>query len=109
MGAVPVMVALILLLACTTPPGMAGCDTLRDTMKREECRFTEAKKLAATPEALDAALVGLDPTNRDLLLVRLAMDTPTSSAVLCGRVTTDIGRQRCQQILGRPHLRGQAP
>ncbi len=109
MGAIPEMVALILLFACAPPPGMAGCETLRDAMKREECRFTEAKKLVPDPEALDGALTPLDPTSRDLLLVRLAMDTPTASAVLCGRVTTEIGRQRCQQILGRPHLRGQAP
>ena len=109
MGAVPEMVALILWFACTVPPGMAGCETLRDGMTREECRFTEAKLLVSDPPALDTALAGLDPTSRDLLLVRLAMDTPTSSAVLCGRVATAIGRQRCQQILGRPHLRGQAP
>lgn len=104
------MVALILLWACGADraPGLAGCTSLSGA-EREECRFVEARKLVDQPEALDAGLVDLEPLARDLLLVRLAMDTPTASAVLCGRVSTDVGRQRCQQILGRPHLRGQPP
>lgn len=104
------MVLLIVALACgTRAPGMAGCASLPEGKEREECHFTEAKALVPNPDALDAALAPLDPLARDLLLVRLAMDTPDQSAVLCGRVMSPVAKQRCEQILGRPHLRGPAP
>lgn len=109
MGSVPpleALIALVLGLACARAPGIAGCEPLAGNA-REDCRFEEARKVAAEPGALDAALRSVDdPLARDLLLVRLAFDTPASSARFCARVTTAVGKQRCQQIIGRPHLRG---
>ncbi len=100
------MIALLLGLACARPPGMAGCATLEGTA-REDCRFEEAKRLSADPAALQAGLQAVDdPLARDLILVRLAFDKPGSSSTYCALVTTPVGKQRCQQIIGRPHLRG---
>ena len=97
---------LLFALACARPAGIVGCDSLSDT-EREDCRFEEAKKVSGDPKALDLALKSIqDPLARDLLLVRLAFDSPTASAQFCSRVTTEVGKQRCQQIIGRPHLRG---
>ncbi len=101
------IVALLLALGgCARAPGIAGCASL-DGAELEDCRFAESKKVAADPVALQAALDAIpDPLSRDLVLVRLAFDTPSSSGQLCTRVTTPVGKQRCQQIIGRPHLRG---
>jgi hypothetical protein len=99
-------IVLALLLGCGRPPGIAGCASLDGTTK-EDCRFDEAKKLVANKAEFTAAVATIeDPTARDLLLVRLAFEVPSSSATLCSQVTTAIGKQRCQQIIGRPHLRG---
>lgn len=103
------MVALILWLACARPPGFEGCARIRDGAQREECRFTEAKKLAAAGglAVLEQALATVeDPLARDLLVVRLVVDDPSRADALCKLVTAEAGLQRCQQILGRPHLRG---
>lgn len=102
--------ALVVALACAMnsgrAPGIEGCEELSGTA-REDCRFAEVRKVSGDPTALEGALRTLeDPLSRDLLLVRLAFDAPTSSAKFCSRVTTDVGKQRCQQIIGRPHLRG---
>ena len=100
------MIVALLLLGCGRAPGIAGCASL-DGTQLEDCRFEEAKKVSADPTALDAALGAIaDPLSRDLVLVRLAFDTPSSAAQFCGKVTTAVGKQRCQQIIGRPHLRG---
>lgn len=103
------MATLILWLACARPPGFEGCAGIRDGTEREECRFTEAKKLAAPGDfaGLEKALGTVeDPLARDLLVVRLVVDDPSRAGALCKLVTSEAGLQRCQQILGRPHLRG---
>lgn len=102
--------ALLAAIACATTfdgaPGLDECGALSGTA-REDCRFAEARRVSADPAALDLTLRAVeDPLARDLLLVRLAFDAPTSSARFCSKVTTDLGKQRCQQIVGRPHLRG---
>lgn len=103
------MALLILaLLGCSRPPGLEGCAGIRDGETRETCRFEEAKALAAAGR-IDALTAGLatieDPMARDLLVVRLVVDDTTLADRLCPAVTTEAGKQRCQQILGRPHLR----
>ena len=103
------MTVLLLVLACAAvasrAPGISGCESLAGT-EREDCRLDEARKMGADPVALDLALAQIpDPVARDLLLVRLAFDTPSDSARYCSRTTTTVGKQRCQQIIGRPHLR----
>lgn len=106
----------LLLLACSQPTTVAGCTSLRDETKREECRFDLLEPLLPPPgassadrkafqAALEAALTSIDdPRSRDLLLLRLAIASPASAGYLCTKVQTDGARERCQQVLGRPHL-----
>lgn len=97
---------LLLLAACARPPGMEGCASLSGNA-REDCRFEVARGLVSDPPALDVALGSIeDATARDLVRVRLAFEVPTASSALCAKVVTPVGKQRCQQIIGRPHLRG---
>jgi hypothetical protein len=56
-------------------------------------------------DALDVGLVEIDDvTSRDLVLLRLAIAAPRHAAALCGRVRTAGAEEKCQQVLGRPHL-----
>ena len=106
----------LLLLACAQPKTVSECARLSDETKREECRFDLLEPLLPAPGApptdrkafqstLDAALTSIDdPRSRDLLLLRLAIASPASAGYLCTKVQTDGARERCQQVLGRPHL-----
>ncbi len=86
------------------PSSVADCASLEGAAV-EDCRFEFAKRAGSDAAALARVLEAIpDPLSRDLVLVRLAFDAPGSSARLCAGVTTDVGRQRCQQIVGRPHL-----
>lgn len=108
---------LVLLLACAgRPETLADCAGLRDEADREECRFQLVSPLLPDPNhpapdrkafqrALDEALAQIeDPRSRDLLLLRLAISSPATAGYLCTKVETEGARQRCQQVLGRPHL-----
>lgn len=107
---------LLVLLACAHPATVAECASLSDETKREECRFDLLQPLLPAPgapaadrkafqAALEAALTSIDdPRSRDLLLLRLAIASPASAGYLCTKVQTDGARERCQQVLGRPHL-----
>jgi len=90
--------------AAPSPESVADCAAL-DGVAAEDCRFAFAKRAAQDPRALEQVLAAIpEPLSKDLVLVRLAFDAPGSSARFCAAVTTDVGRQRCQQITGRPHL-----
>lgn len=107
---------LLLLLACSDPKTVAECAGLRDETAREECRFKLLEPLLPDPNhpapdrkafqsALDEALGDIDdPRSRDLLLLRLAIASPSTAGFLCTKVQTEGARLRCQQVLGRPHL-----
>ena len=41
---------------------------------------------------------------RDILLLSLAVEHPRHAKMLCKRTTGDIAREKCRQVLGRPHL-----
>lgn len=107
----------LLLVACGKPPEtLADCAAMRDEADREECRFQLVQPLLPDPNhpapdrktfqrALDEALAQIDdPRSRDLLLLRLAISSPSTAGYLCTKVETEGARQRCQQVLGRPHL-----
>ena len=88
---------MIWLLACT-------CDA--------DCRFDRA--LAALGRGDEAAMRAeidtlSDPVQRDLLRLRVATTEPARAGQLCAEVTTDFAREKCQQVLGRPHLQGAPP
>ena len=45
-----------------------------------------------------------DPINKDLLLLKLAVQEPNFSGELCKRVQTAGAKEKCRQVIGRPHL-----
>ena len=45
-----------------------------------------------------------NPHERDLLLLSLSVQHPRYSGPLCARIQTDGAKEKCQQVLGRPHL-----
>lgn len=94
----------LLLLACA-PARFEECPQLRDATAVEECRFAFASPLVADPPALSAALATVpEAQSRDLLLLRLAIAHPTRAPALCAQVETPSAREKCQQVIGRPHL-----
>ena len=86
---------------------LACADPCWYSLSRGECEFSqvkaawERKDQAATETALQAID---DPLERELALVRLAILSPAEAPGLCKRVKLEVPRQKCQQILGRPHL-----
>ncbi len=98
------LVLLSLLAACGTDAS-GDCGELPPGRALEECRYTRARAAAEQPEALDAALADIDdPASRDLLLLRLAVDLPARAPELCRRITTPAARDKCDKVVGRPHL-----
>ncbi len=88
---------MIWLLACT-------CDA--------DCRFEKALAAlhAGDRAGMRAEIEAVsDPLQRDLLRLRVATAEPAKAGVLCTEVTTDFAREKCQQVLGRPHLHGTPP
>ena len=105
------LLAAALAVACgTEPPRTIGaCGALRPAAERETCRYELLQPTVSGPRiddgALDAGLVEIaDETSRDLVLLRLAIAAPRHAAALCGRVRTAGAQEKCQQVLGRPHL-----
>lgn len=110
-AAVEAVIALVLWLACggpATPTTVADCAAIGDATERENCRYGFLRPLfeKGDLQGFEAALGTLeDPLARDLVRLRLAIDDPSRADRLCGRVETGAGREKCQQVLGRPHLR----
>lgn len=74
-----------------------------------EARYAAAHDAVAhDDEAAARALIDAipDATERDMVRIRLATDFPRKAADLCNDAKADFAVQRCQQVLGRPHLRG---
>ena len=51
----------------------------------------------------------MDDTTHDLLLLELAIRSPQHSTLLCKRVKTTAAIEKCQQVIGRPHLSAPSP
>ena len=100
------MILSLLLLACQSEPANVGeCVALAPPTAVEDCRLRLVQPLIDDDAALDAALAEIeDLGSRDLLLLRLAISDPPRAARLCRRVVTDGAKERCRQVLGRPHL-----
>jgi hypothetical protein len=47
-----------------------------------------------------------DPLEQDVLRLRLATEHPSLAASMCPAMTTAVGKEKCQQVIGRPHLQG---
>ena len=46
----------------------------------------------------------LEQTTADLLLLDLAVQEPQFAAKLCQKVKSEQAREKCKQVIGRPHL-----
>lgn len=104
------MAPLILLLACGREQGLAACESQGDPIAREDCRYDAVKALIDDRPAFTAAVDTIQPdTSRDLLLYRLAVDNPTRAQELCRMVRTPATADKCQKVLGRPHLNPKSP
>ncbi|MDP2309190.1 MAG: hypothetical protein Q8P18_24415 [Pseudomonadota bacterium] len=100
-------VLLLLVFGCHTEPGLAGCEGVRDPIAREECRYDAIKPLVADDAALRAAVDSMtDSASRDLVLLRLAFDRPERAQALCRMVKTPPVREKCDKVVGRPHIAG---
>jgi hypothetical protein len=101
------MAALILLLGCGRPPGLEGCEREGDPIAREDCRYDAVKVLLDDRAAFAAAVDRITPeTSRDLVLIRLSVDHPEKAQELCRMVRTAAAQDKCQKVIGRPHLGG---
>lgn len=97
---------LLVVLGCGEPEPTRFEECARlDPLPREDCRLGFARQLLDRPDELQAALDSLpDDSSRDLLLLRLAVAEPTRASGLCGRTRSEPAREKCRQVLGRPHL-----
>jgi len=50
-----------------------------------------------------------DNIEKDLLLLRLAIQQPSYSTALCRRVISNNAKEKCKQVIGRPHLTAPKP
>jgi len=98
---------LLLLFACDAPAPatLADCPTLSSPTAIEDCRYEHIEPHLSDPRSLQADLALIDDeTSRDLLLLRLAVNHPDKASLLCRLTVTPPAQQKCQQVLGRPHL-----
>ena len=98
----------LLTTACATTPEptrLEDCAAVTDAVARGDCQLKFTTPLLEDPKALDAALALVpEGVERDALIARLAVTDPRRGARLCKAMTTPEGQQKCQQVLGRPHL-----
>ena len=89
----PVILALLL--------GCDPCDA--------DCRFMRARATFGKDDAATLAEIAAvdDPVERDMVRLRLAAIDPTRGGFLCRDASTDYGKARCEQVVGRPHLGGE--
>ena len=97
------------LWACHTRD-LAGCASLGDPIDREECRYDFIKPLVKDDAALRSAVDSVtEPASRDLVLLRLAVDNPARAQALCAMVRLPATREKCDKVIGRPHIAGPRP
>jgi hypothetical protein len=98
------MLALALLVGCGAVED-GDCSRIPEGRAKEDCRYALARAHADEPARLDAALAAIpDPAARDMVLLRLAVDLPARAPELCARMTTPPAREKCEKVVGRPHL-----
>jgi len=71
---------------------------------KEEITVEQYLPLLGEWEQFDSSIKDLDQGTRDLLLLRLAVQQPRYSPQLCQRVETENAKEKCKQVIGRPHL-----
>ena len=85
--------------------GRTGCDAVQEPGPRVECRLERLQPLAQNSGKLELELSKIaDPTEHDLVALRLMVQSPSLFPLLCPRMKTQSARQRCQRLEERPHL-----
>ena len=69
----------------------------------------EMQKLVENPERRQRTLAELPLEQRDLLLLQLAVYNPTMAPKMCAEVQGNIAKDKCTQVIGRPHLQLSKP
>ena len=88
----------------STSANPSDCSTVDDWQNRLDCAYEQAEPLVET-DGLEANLAKLDAKeDRDMVLYRLAVNHPQQANRLCQMVTTRAFVEKCQQVVGRPHL-----
>ena len=96
---------LILSASCNSDDPFQRCAGLEDERARQDCRFEAAAALAHDEAALDAALDDIEDDGlHDLLVLRLVARAPAQAEGLCLRVRTPVAKEKCDHVMGRPHL-----
>lgn len=98
------MIALWAVLACGGPTAWVDCTDA-------DCRQQAlVQAMAETPQAVEQAFPGLDPTEQAVLIDLLARENPQAVEPLCRRLPPESPAwQRCARLKERPHLSMQAP
>jgi hypothetical protein len=102
---VAVVVGVVGLWIARREPATDACARQYDRAARLECRarlgLGEAGDMRDVRALLDRTA---DPTERDLLVLRLVMDDPRRGRWACERVGEARMRRWCEDIHGRTHL-----
>ena len=61
-------------------------------------------RLAKEPQLLKETLSKENLETQDLLLLTLAIRNPSAAGQFCKQVGSDAAKEKCQQVIGRPHL-----
>ena len=89
--------------------GDGSTDCRRDALDptaQEACWFDEATQTMGDRGQLEALLTRIPAAaSRDLLRLRLVATDPIEYGWLCDSAETDAVEQKCDDVLGRPHLR----
>ena len=64
----------------------------------------EMQILVENSERRQSTLAELSLEQQDLLLLQLAVYNPTMAPQMCAEVQGNIAKDKCTQVIGRPHL-----
>ena len=67
------------------------------------------KQLSQSPVELDSQLTQGSIEENDLLLLTLAVRNPQQAPLFCEKVQSTAAREKCRQVIGRPHLQLSTP
>ncbi len=84
--------------------GLLGCQS-RSTDWDEDT----LQQLASSPEQLERFTNTLPAEQQDLLLLTLAVRNPQKANTFCKKVRSQTAKEKCQQVIGRPHLQLSEP
>ena len=84
--------AILFIISCTKEPEIEKYRSLLGDWKSFDLELDEA---------------ALDSATSDLLLLDLAVQEPKFAFTLCKKVQTEQAKEKCRQVIGRPHLQAQ--